>query len=134
MSVKIPGTPINLGGDEYIVAPLNFRQIKELKAELAALKGTITIADDSEAFDTFCKIVQASLSRNYPDMTIDKVQDILDIGNAPKAVMAIMGMSGLEQTTNTSHAPGGAESPLDLSGTLSTSTSSPAAPEQVGSQ
>ena len=92
----IDGTKVSLGGALYLLPALNFRQIKALKPQLEALSQP---AESQEAFmDNAAVVVQAALSRNYPDVTLDAVADMLDLNNSQEAVKAIMGQSGLVQS------------------------------------
>jgi hypothetical protein len=42
------------------------------------------------------EIVAAALQRNYPDATTDKVEDLLDLGNASAVLNAVLTGSGLK--------------------------------------
>ncbi len=67
---------------------------------------------------TLVELVTAALSRNYPDMTPDQVENLLDLSNASKVLSAILTGSGLKPTgedqaraTGTISAPSMASSP-----------------------
>lgn len=97
----VAGINIQLGGKDYIVPPLSFKKLRELEGDikaLAKLEGPAT-QYTGEQLQVFLRIVQAALSRNYPDMTIEDVEEVLDLGNVRPVVAAILGVSGLEKTT-----------------------------------
>jgi len=85
-----------LGGIEYVVPPLSFRQLQNLQPEIAKLSTIGNSIPSLDQLTTVATIVQSALSRNYPDVTIDTVLDALDLGNMNKIIPAIMGVSGLE--------------------------------------
>lgn len=92
----IEGTRITIGGEEYVIPALSFGQIKKLLPKIQILQsvaGSLT----EEQMNAVAEVVQTALSRNYPDMTIEKVEDILDLSNAPKIIKAILGGSGFVQ-------------------------------------
>jgi hypothetical protein len=39
----------------------------------------------------------ASLSRNYPDITLERVQEIVDVGNMTAAIKAVLSVSGYRE-------------------------------------
>src|SRR5579871_4059417 len=53
------------------------------------------------------EIVTAALQRNYPDVTADEVENILDLANAGRVLSAVLTGSGLKAGTT----PGEAEAP-----------------------
>ena len=57
-----------------------------------------------EQMQGVCEIVHAALSRNYDDLTIEQVEDIIDLRNAGAVIQAVMGQSGLTQSKDA--APG----------------------------
>lgn len=87
----IEGATIKLAGTEYVVPPLNLSSIKRLKADL--LKVNSGEANE-DAMDSIARIVHAALVRNYPDMTIEQVEEKLDLQNFPQVLAAVMGNSG----------------------------------------
>lgn len=92
----IPGVTVNLGGEDFVVPPLNFKALRALQPKLALIDGIAGRPTD-EQMDALVETVHMALQRNYPDLTREKLEDILDMGNAPPAIRAIMGASGLAQ-------------------------------------
>jgi hypothetical protein len=90
----IEGVKTNMGGIEWVVPPLNIRQIRTLGPKLAELGG-LSAAATAEQLDIIVEVVQRALTRNYPDVTIEQVEEMLDLGNANDIILAIMGLSGL---------------------------------------
>lgn len=92
----IPGVIVEMGGTEYTIPPLNFSAIKKLSSKLATLKDMGEGLPDDEQIDTMIEIIHLAVKRNYPDVTVDEVADMLDMSNAMQAVGAIMSGSGFK--------------------------------------
>src|SRR5574337_945295 len=88
---KIPGARMNLGGRELVLAPLNLQQVEQFESVLPELGKQGSLRD---ALSTGVPIIHASLSRNYPEITLDEVRGLLDIGNFREALDAMLGISG----------------------------------------
>ncbi len=89
----IQGMTLNLGGEDYIVPALNFRQLQQFKTEIAAMQNMSNSADPMNELSTVIPVVTASLKRNYPDMTEEKVADLLDMGNYVNVFQAVLGIT-----------------------------------------
>jgi hypothetical protein len=108
----IEGVSITLGGREFILPSLTFRQVRQFSAdgtlEKVPMNGATFIAKP-ECRDAAEVVLFAALSRNYPDLKLEQMADLLDLNVVEAAVAAVMGVSGLTRRT----APGeaGAASP-----------------------
>jgi hypothetical protein len=91
---KIPGVPVNLGGADYILAPLNLRQAEELEPVIKALGEATGGESLSSAIKRGLPIILASLQRNYPDMTEADLSELIDLGNFHACINAITSSSG----------------------------------------
>jgi hypothetical protein len=106
---NIPGVAMNLGGIDFVLAPLGLRLIRESQAKTKELqkKAAEGIDVDSEYYALNIDSVFESLRRNYPEITRDEVESLIDAGNLPDCVNAIMGASGLKKVTPGELKPGG---------------------------
>ncbi len=96
MSALIDGVVVRMGGRDWTVPPLSFKQLRGLQPQLellAKLAGTASPRDIGVISD----IVLAALSRNYPEITLDEVEAVLDLGNAGRVITAILTGSGLSR-------------------------------------
>ena len=109
----IEGSKINLGGNDYIVPPLSFKHLRTLEEKIAALSG-IKTKPTADQLSAVIEIVHAAITRNYPDITKEQLEDWLDIGNMKTVIPAIMGMSGLVSSGESVAGPG--QAALDQSG------------------
>ena len=113
----IPGVTIQMGGNEWTVPPLTLGQLRKLNDKIASM---ISIGNDDvgitqEQADTIGEVVAAALSRNYPDMTIEKVLDLIDLGNARDVISAVLGGSGLRPGEARAVARGNGATSMDSS-------------------
>jgi len=113
-NVKFEGAKIAIGGRDFIVPPLTFKQLRRLKERIESLKeATLKPGDLSgEQLDAMAEIIHAALSRNYPELTREDLEDLLDLGNLGPMIKAVMGQSGFVQ--------GGKEAESGQTGTRST--------------
>ena len=90
----IDGVVCRMGGHDWVVPPLNLRQVRSLQPLLEKLGG-VSVSSGAEQIESIVRVVWTALARNYPDVTEDQVEQMLDLGNANPIVMAVMGISGL---------------------------------------
>lgn len=90
----IAGIKVTLGGEDRIVPPLNLRALIEMRDELQSLKvGSL----DPASIDTVVSIVHRALLRNYPEVTVEWVQDVIDVANMVDVISAVLDVSGLRR-------------------------------------
>lgn len=115
----IPGKNVVLAGQEFEVPPLTFGQLRRLAKEIEILgSARLSASASPEQQDALMKVIHAALSRNYPDLTVEDMDDLIDMGNVLSVVEAVMSVSGFMRVADT--AQGGAAGPL--TGTPSTPT------------
>jgi len=84
-----------MGGRDWLVPPLTLGELRRLMpkvrqlTEIGASMGEVQIA-------VLVEIVTAALRRNYPDMTPEEVEKLLDLGNAASVLNAVLTGSGLK--------------------------------------
>lgn len=123
--VKHQGTPVSMGGKNWIVPPLNLRALRELRPKLAIM-GDVT---NEESVSALIEVVRTALARNYPEITTEQVEDMIDLGNIAEITSAIVKVNMLVP-----NAMGSAPAPVaePSRGTQSTQ-GSPAQQDGVGS-
>lgn len=96
MSKLIEGVTVVLGGDDYIVPPLNIKGLRKLGPKLKGLEGlgSSGIPTDQE-YDLIVEVVELALRRNYPDLSRETLEDIIDMRNMYEVLGAVMAASGL---------------------------------------
>lgn len=92
----IPGVNISMGGNDWTVPPLTLGQLRRLKDKIQAMTEIEHDARGitSEQIDSIAEIVATALSRNYPDMTAERVLELIDVGNARAVISAVLTGSG----------------------------------------
>lgn len=90
----IDGISFKHNGAEYIVPPLNLGQVKRLLPMIDKMQ---TEPNPIEKLTSSVSVIHAALSRNYPEMKIEEVEEIVDLGNLKSYLDAVMGGSGLLQ-------------------------------------
>ncbi len=91
---NIPGVAVNLGGVDYIIAPLNLRQAEELEPIISGLVQAPEGETVAAAIKRGLPIILASLQRNYPDITAEQLADLIDLGNFRACIDAVTSTSG----------------------------------------
>ena len=88
---KIKGIEITFGeGETYIVPPLSLGSVEDLQDRLGSYNASGAM-DVSLVVDC----LTASLKRNYPDMTRERVRDMVGLENMVQVMEAVMNVSGL---------------------------------------
>lgn len=91
------GVTLRIGRGDYVVPALTVRQLKQFRPVLAGM-ARFQVADPSdEDLDQVLKMVHAAMSRNYPDLTFEQLQDMVDLRSLPGIVKAIAGQTGLDR-------------------------------------
>ena len=88
---SIPGTKLNLGGVEFVMPPLNLNQARQHEDAIKNLGQKATL---SENMEDALPIIHAALSRNYPDLVLEDLRALIDIGNFRQATEALATSSG----------------------------------------
>lgn len=94
--VKVPGIRVRLGTDEYEIPPLTLGQLRNGASE--KIREHDALAADGKVFEAAVvrgEIIGIALRRNYPEMTDERLLDILDLRNASEAWLVVLGGSGL---------------------------------------
>lgn len=92
---KIKGVPVEMGGEVYIIPPLTLGRLDYFRERIAKASGDGANMLNPDTQRLALEVVHAALVRNYPDMTVDAVGEILDLGNMGEAFTATMDVSGV---------------------------------------
>ena len=88
---RIPGTLVNLGGVDFVMPPLNLDQVQQFEEIMPKLGQKPTLRENMEEA---LPVIHAALSRNYPDLAIEDLRPMLDLGNFAEACAAVAKSSG----------------------------------------
>jgi hypothetical protein len=119
MAKRIKGVMLELSGEVFECPPLSLGDLELMQDRLEALQ-LATSPTSRDSVGTVVDATHAALRRNYPEMTREAVASLLDVGNMQRAMLAVMGVSGLQ-----AQAPGEPGPVPHSTGDGSTPTSSP---------
>jgi len=81
----IEGPTIRVGGEDKIMPPLNWKAVKTYWRELVA---------GSPEGETISKVLHAALVRNYPDLTLEALEEAMSPGEVLAAFPLLVKISG----------------------------------------
>lgn len=90
------GEWVTLGDEQYRIPPLAFRSIQDLGDDIEGLKDIIG-RPTPEQMGVVGRIVLAAIQRNYPSMTMERLDDMLDIGNYQAVLGAVLSIGGFRR-------------------------------------
>lgn len=88
---NVPGTSVQLGGRELILAPLNAAACKQYREPLAGIFGSGSIPD----IELVAQLVHCSAVRNHPDVTPEWCVEYVDLGNYVDLLDIVVNVSGM---------------------------------------
>ncbi len=88
----IDGITMKLAGEEFTIPPLTFKQLKAHYPLLEDMNNPETAP--IKKMESIVKLTHAALSRNYPALTIERVEELVDMGNLKAVSEAVLGSSG----------------------------------------
>jgi hypothetical protein len=107
MVIQYEGTVVKMGGKDYTLPPLTLKSLRLLGPTIKEL-GAIADIPTPEQVSGMVALVHASAVRNYPDLTPEDLEELMDLGNLSEVFGAIMAASGLKKV-----APGEAKGPQE---------------------
>ena len=91
----IPGVVVAMGGRDWLVPPLTLGELRRLMPKVRQLTEIGASMGEAQIV-VLVEIVTAALQRNYPDVTLEEVENLLDLGNAASVLNAVLTGSGLK--------------------------------------
>ena len=91
----LPGVTIPMGGRDWVVPPLTLGQLRRLMPKVRQLTEMGASMGETQ-ISVLVEIVAAALQRNYPEVTAEMVENLLDLGNASAVLNAVLTGSGLK--------------------------------------
>jgi hypothetical protein len=91
------GVEVYMGGKVWVIPGLSVKQFRLYKGTLAELGEIGDRLGATETFDKVIPIVTAALQRNYPDVTDEQVEEMLDMNTFKVVMGAVATGSGLRQ-------------------------------------
>jgi len=122
-AVKFEGETVRLGGQEYILPSLSTGKARKLWPAILEIDKGVTPETMPQKFETMIAIIHAALARNYPELTVDEVGELVDLRRAPDLCLQICRLSGMAIKDPQAPAAGGGEATAST-GPISTGPSS----------
>ncbi|MBF0186160.1 MAG: hypothetical protein HQM06_17470 [Magnetococcales bacterium] len=86
------GVTVHFAGSDWVVPALSLGQLKRLMPHFQTLQGG---QFSIEQIDSALQVIHAALSRNYPQIQMEDVEELVDLVTVPILMEAIMRASGL---------------------------------------
>lgn len=96
----IPGVKMNLGGDDYIIPPLNLYSLEILQKKIEGLPDALAASGglpNPEQMKDIVEIFLHAAQRNYPELTAADAMKFIDVGNIIPLFQAVMNVSGVQR-------------------------------------
>jgi hypothetical protein len=84
-----------MGGETWLIPPLTLGQLRRLMPKVRQLT-EVDASMGEPQIAVLVEIVATALQRNYPDVTFEQVENLLDLGNAGAVLNAVLTGSGLK--------------------------------------
>ena len=91
MTDLLDGVTIKLGRRDFIIPPLNLKAVRKVEKLLPVLEGQ---AGEVSFLDAATEVLTLAVQRNYPEITREEIEDMVDLGNLPRLIAAVMAASG----------------------------------------
>ena len=92
--VKFKGIEFDLGGTVYVVPPLSMGDLEVMQDKLAAFENFSLNAASAKVI---LEVAHRALKRNYPEIKVEELAELVDLGNAMELFQAVMDISGLRR-------------------------------------
>lgn len=93
---KYAGEQVKLAGQDYIVPSLSVKQARNLWPKIRELNKGITMDNIPDKMSIATEIIHAALSRNYPNLKLEEVEDMIDMSNFRRVVGLVTASTGLK--------------------------------------
>lgn len=91
---KVKGVRYDFGGGvEYVIPPLNLRSLEHLGEKLNNIDGS----DMLTQIKTIGEAAHLAIQRNYPEVTKEQVDELIDVGNMLDVMACVMDVSGMKR-------------------------------------
>lgn len=91
---KIPGISFDFGAETLLIPPLALGDLELLQERLGRLQAG---ALDPASVATVLDATHAALRRNYPDITRERVAQLVDLANMGDVIANVMDVAGLRR-------------------------------------
>lgn len=93
--VKFEGVVTVIGDRTFVVPALSVGQARKLWPEILEMNDGITATNLPEKHSKWMDIVHAAITRNYPDLKREELEELVDLRCIKQLMMLVMGNSEL---------------------------------------
>lgn len=95
---SVAGVEFDFGGGRvYTIPPLSLGGLQALQGQLGELYNTSALEPATGAI--VVKATHTALRRNYPDITLEDVAELVDLGNMYDVISCVLDVAGLRRKT-----------------------------------
>jgi hypothetical protein len=127
MPELIPGIEVDFGGGRlYTVPPLALGALQRLQGKLSQLNQASSL--EPATVDAVIAATHSALVRNYPEITVEQVGDLIDVGNMHDVISSVLDVAGIKRKAIAEEKNRAAQSKTlqsPLTGQVSSQTSAP---------
>lgn len=92
------GRWVVIGDEQWKIPPLGFGAIRELQDDVASLANMPSGRPSNEQMTTVIRLVHSAMVRNYPELKLTEVEDMLDLGNFGEVLNATLSIGGFTRS------------------------------------
>ncbi|WP_156398051.1 hypothetical protein [Duganella sp. Root336D2] len=89
-TMRVPGRELQLAGEMYVIAPLNAAAVKRFRDQIKNV-----FVGGLPDIELVAQLALCSLQRNYPGMTLARVEELIDYDNFFEVWETLLNVSGL---------------------------------------
>jgi hypothetical protein len=93
--LKFAGLEVQLGGTTYVMPPLSAKAAKAYWPRMLALQA----GTEEDVLDLGAGVAHACLARNYPEITREQVDELVDLGNVEELLAKAGGNGSFKRWT-----------------------------------
>jgi hypothetical protein len=93
-ALKYEGNAVLIAGKEYVIPSLSTKDAKRLWPDFTQLNKGVDVESMPKRYDVLQDILYSALSRNYPELTLDEVGDLVSVSELLKLAVIVAQQSG----------------------------------------
>lgn len=92
-AVPYPGLPVQVGAATLVMPPLSAKGARQFLDRIAAVQR----GEEADPLGLAAQVTHACLRRNYPDLSLDAVEDTIDFDNFEAFLMRAVGQGAFKK-------------------------------------
>lgn len=100
----LDGVKVSMGGRDFVVPSLTLKSLKSLSSKLEILSSMGGIPTPDQ-IDAMVSVIHCAMVRNYPELSTQDVEELLDLSNLQTTFLSVMAASGLQRKQGEAESP-----------------------------